>query len=284
MELTATCPAKINLGLEIAGRRPDGYHELVTIFQAISLADTLTVAPGEGLTLACSDPDLMMDDNLCLRAADALRRATGVRRGAALRLVKRIPAAAGLGGGSSDAATTLTLLDRLWETRLPTAMLAEIAVGLGTDVPFFLGGVTALARGVGELLEPLPPPQPLWLALARPAVHLPSKTARLYRALAPEDWSDGERTLAQAARLRQGQPLAPDLLTNGFSRPLAALMPEVAAIEAVMRAAGAIAVLPAGSGPTVVAVCPDEVAARKMAVGLRAPGRVVHVARTLAAR
>ena len=97
--LAADCPAKINLGLEVVGRRPDGYHELVTVFQAISLVDTLTVEPADELALSCSDTALATDDNLCLRAAWALRVAAGVRVGARLHLVKRIPAAAGLGGG-----------------------------------------------------------------------------------------------------------------------------------------------------------------------------------------
>jgi 4-diphosphocytidyl-2-C-methyl-D-erythritol kinase len=275
--LTATCPAKINLGLEVTGRRADGYHTLVTIFQALALSDTLSVAPADDLSLECTDATLTGPDNLCLRAAAALRAATGTRHGARVRLVKRIPAAAGLGGGSSDAALTLRLLDRLWGTALGTTDLATLAASLGADVPFFLNGPTALATGVGEVLTPLPPPPPTWLVLLRPALTLTDKTARLYRALTPADWSDGSHARAQAERLRAGQPLDPVLLVNVFTRPLLAIYPAVAAAMDDLRAAGATVVFPAGSGPTLVALCPDQPAARRLALAVTSPGRTVLV-------
>jgi 4-diphosphocytidyl-2-C-methyl-D-erythritol kinase len=278
--LSADCPAKINLGLEVTGRRPDGYHELVTIFQAIDLADTLTVAPAEELTLTCSVAALATPDNLCLRAAAALQAATGTRQGARLHLEKRIPAAAGLGGGSSDAAAALRLLDRLWATRLSDAELAQLATGLGADVPFFLDGPTALATGIGEVLAPLPAPPPCWLVLVRPPLEIEHKTARLYRALTPADWSDGARTRAQAERLRAGLGLDPALLVNAFQRPLLAEFPPVAVAAAALRAAGATTVFPAGSGPTLVALCDGARHAARLAGALRARGLAAQTART----
>jgi 4-diphosphocytidyl-2-C-methyl-D-erythritol kinase len=277
----ASCPAKINLGLEVTGRRPDGYHELVTIFQAISLADTLTVEPADELTLTCSDPALATPDDLCLRAARALRAATGVRRGARLHLEKRIPAAAGLGGGSSDAAATLRLLSQLWGAGLPDDALASLAARLGADVPFFLNGPTALATGIGEQLEPLPPPAETWFVLIRPSIDLAGKTARLYRALTPADWSDGARTRAQAARLRAGLPLDPALLVNVFRRPLLAEFPAVAEAEAALLAADATVILPAGSGPTLAAIWSSRAEAESLAARLRAGGWAPIVARSL---
>ena len=278
--LVADCPAKINLGLEVVGRRPDGYHELVTIFQAISLADRLAAEAADELSLTCSDTAVATDDNLCLRAARALRAATGVTAGARLHLVKRIPAAAGLGGGSSDAAATLWLLNELWGTGLPAARLAELAAGLGADVPFFLDGPTALGTGIGEVLTPLPFPPPTWLVLLRPALDIANKTPRLFGALTPADWSDGARTRAQAERLRAGLGLDPALLVNAFRRPLLAEYPAVAAAEAALRAAGASVIVPAGSGPTLVALCEDEAAARALAAVVAGPARTVLVART----
>lgn len=279
--LTALCPAKINLGLEVVGRRPDGYHELVTIFQALSLADTLTVEPADELHLTCSEPALATAENLCLRAARAIQAEIGWAAGARLHLTKRIPAAAGLGGGSSDAAAALRLLDRLWGARLPTARLAALALGLGADVPFFLNGPTALATGVGEALAPLPAPSVTWLVLLRPAVDVTGKTARLYQALTPADWSDGARTRAQAERLRAGAGLEPALLAQAFTRPLLDEFPQVAAAAVALRAAGARVVFPAGSGPTLVTLCDDETAARALAAAVDEPGRTVLVACTL---
>jgi 4-diphosphocytidyl-2-C-methyl-D-erythritol kinase len=281
--LTTACPAKVNLGLEIIGRRPDGYHDLVTIFQTIDLTDTLTVAPAGDLMLACSVPALATDDNLCLRAARLLREVTGVRQGAHLTLTKRIPAAAGLGGGSSDAAGSLRLLNALWETRLATAELATLAARLGADVPFLLHGGTALATGIGDQLEGLPDSPPRWLVLVAPLVAIDGKTARLYRALTPADWSDGARTLAQAGRLRAGRPLAPDLIVNAFARPLHALAPAVAAAEVALRQAGATVVFPAGSGPTLVALASGRDEAQTLAERLAQAGHAAWAVQTLPA-
>lgn len=280
--LTADCPAKINLGLEVVGRRADGYHELTTIMQAISPADTLTVEPADEVTLTCSEPALATADNLCLRAAAALQAATGTRRGARLHLVKRIPVAAGLGGGSSDAAAALRLLNQLWGTGSTEEDLVALAAGLGADVPFFLNGPIALATGIGEVLEPLPSIRPsAWLVLLRPMLDVAEKTARLYQALTPTDWSDGERTRAQAARLRAGLGLDPALLVNAFRRPLLTEYPAVMAAELALRAAGATAVFPAGSGPTLVALCADEARAMALAAAVRGTERTVLVAWTL---
>lgn len=164
-----SAPAKVNLTFEALGRRADGYHEVRTVLHAISLADEIAFAPADELSLAVEPPeegafssaasDLAGDDNLVLRAARLLRREAGVKAGAAIRLRKRIPVAAGLGGGSSDAATTLRGLRRLWRLDLDADALRELAAQLGSDVPFFVTGGAALAEGRGERLTPLPPAQ-----------------------------------------------------------------------------------------------------------------------------
>src|SRR5437762_1435344 len=143
--LVCSAAAKINLALEVLGRREDGYHEVATVMQAVDLSDRLVIEDAEVLELRVSAPDVPSDgSNLVVRAAHALREAASVSRGARFTLVKRIPVAAGLGGGSADAAATLLGLSRLWGLRWPGARLAELAATLGADVPFFLrGGVRA---------------------------------------------------------------------------------------------------------------------------------------------
>lgn len=257
-------PAKLNLGLEIVGRRPDGYHELVTIFQTIGLYDELTIvpAPAGGLALA-ADPALGGERNLILRAARALAACGNQPRGTTLSLRKGIPVAAGLGGGSSDAATTLLALRERWGLDLSDVALAEIAASLGADVPFFLRGGTALATGIGEQLTALPPLSSCWFVTLTPLIDLPpDKTRRLYAALTPGDFGDGSRTRAQAARLRAGLALDPSLLVNSFAAPLERLCPALVAWRERFLRAGAPFVLPSGSGPTLYTLIASREAGR----------------------
>lgn len=160
--LTLESPAKLNLFLHITGRRADGYHELQTLFQIIDYCDVLhfSVTPDTGTeSLQCGNPALSGQDNLILRAARALRAHTGCTRGASITLEKHIPMGAGLGGGSSNAATTLVALNQLWQTGLDKDELCAIGVRLGADVPLFVKGESAWAEGIGEILTPvdLPP-------------------------------------------------------------------------------------------------------------------------------
>jgi len=153
-------PAKLNLFLHIVGRRPDGYHELQTCFQFIDLCDDIRVevrADG-AIRRGAGAPGVAPEADLCVRAAHALQQATGCMLGADIDVVKRIPMGAGLGGGSSDAATCLVALNRLWKLDRPTAELAELGLKLGADVPVFVHGRAAWAEGVGERLTPLYPP------------------------------------------------------------------------------------------------------------------------------
>jgi 4-diphosphocytidyl-2-C-methyl-D-erythritol kinase len=153
-------PAKLNLFLHIVGRRPDGYHELQTCFQFIDLCDEIAISVREDgeIRRATDIPGVSLEADLCVRAAKALRQATGISLGADISLVKRIPIGGGLGGGSSDAATCLVALNRLWGIHWPVSKLAELGLRLGADVPVFVHGRTAWAEGVGERLTPLYPP------------------------------------------------------------------------------------------------------------------------------
>ncbi len=179
--LRLCAPAKVNLGLEVLGRRPDGYHEIRTVMQAVSLCDEIELeARQDGrLRLECVGADLPSDEtNLVLRAARLLRELCGAERGADVRLTKRIPVGGGLGGGSSDAAITLLALAQLWELSPSEDELAAMAAGLGSDVPFFLTGGAALCEGRGERVTPLPCPATLHYVLVMP--ELPVSTARVY--------------------------------------------------------------------------------------------------------
>jgi len=183
IRLVARCPAKVNLALRVLARRPDGYHELDTVFLSVSLLDELEGRAAPDLTLRCDLASLPAgDDNLVLRAARLLRERYGVTAGAALTLRKHIPVQAGLGGGSSDAAAALRLCARLWGLTVGDEELAVLARRLGADVPFFLVGGAARGRGRGDLVTPLPPPRELALLLGIPPFGI--STAEVFGALA----------------------------------------------------------------------------------------------------
>lgn len=186
--IEALAPAKLNLFLEILGRRPDGYHDLETLMVAVDLHDTLffELEDHDRITLRCDDPTVPSDGtNLVVKAARALQDATGCRRGARVELRKAIPAQAGLAGGSSDAAATLVALNQLWNLGMTTNRLAEIAATLGSDIPFFLAGSPAVCRGRGERVTPWPIGHRLDFVLVRPPVGV--STAAVYGRVTPPD-------------------------------------------------------------------------------------------------
>lgn len=169
-------PAKLNLFLHITGRRADGYHELQTAFQLLDLTDSIGIEPTDGgpVTRLDGPPGVPPDEDLAVRAARALKSATGARRGARLRIRKAIPMGGGLGGGSSDAATVLVALNELWGTDLDLAQLASIGADLGADVPVFVHGRSAWAEGIGERLIPLELPKS-WFVVIHPGVAVPTR-------------------------------------------------------------------------------------------------------------
>ena len=192
-------PAKINLFLHVVGRRADGYHLLQTVFRFLDFGDTLRCEPrGDGrIVLAVPLPGVPPETDLSVRAATALRAATGATTGVTLHLEKRLPMGGGLGGGSSDAATTLMALDRLWHTGLDPLQLQRIGLALGADVPVFIHGRTAFAEGVGERFTDVALPAAWYLVLV-PAVAVPTleifRSAALRRdtpAIAADDWRPG---------------------------------------------------------------------------------------------
>ena len=183
--------AKVNLTLEVLGRRDDGYHEVVSIMQTVDLADEIDLEPAERLSVDCDDPSLRGEANLAWRAAVSLAGRAGMEPQAQVFIRKRIPTGMGLGGGSSDAASVLVGLNHLWELGLSAPELEEIAAELGSDVPFFIRGGTALAQGRGEALTPLPSLEGLGLLLVCPRESIPDKTRAMYGRMNRSHYTDG---------------------------------------------------------------------------------------------
>lgn len=286
-EISLLCHAKINLTLEILRRREDGYHDLATVFQAVSLHDELRVRleAGDEDKLAVSGITVPVEGNLVLRAAAAYRRETGLGGGVRLALHKQIPLGAGLGGGSSDAAGTLVGLESLTPGPSPLfacgkpagegstedGRLATLAAGLGSDVAFFLGAGTALGEGRGEVLEPLPTPTG-WLVLAKPKVGV--STAVAYALLSAEDFTDGSRTRDYAEGLRAGYGLHEMAcgLYNGFAAPIERRWPQIRVLREQLLALGAANALMTGSGAAVFGIFANQAASETAAAQLTAEG------------
>ena len=269
--LRLSAPAKVNLGLEVLARRPDGFHEIRTILQTIALADDLDLEPADRLHLTCDAPELACETNLVWRAATLLQDRYAPGRGAAIRLTKRIPVAAGLGGGSSDAAATLVGLNELWELGLSTAELRSLAAELGSDIPFFVGGGTQLAEGRGELLRPLPALPPAWLLVVVPPLTIANKTATLYGQLTDPDRrpsADFDRALAAVER---GDWPEPDDLRNAFRAVYDREYPAIVRWLTYVQGLTGGAVHLSGAGPALFWRAPDEATARHYADFLRTP-------------
>ncbi len=269
------CYAKINLTLEILGKRADGYHEVRTVMQTVGLADRLEVSAAADLSFTCSDPALATPDNLVYRAARLLQAEYGVRTGAALRLEKRIPVAAGLGGGSSDAAATIVALNRLWNLQLSLTEQRRLAAALGSDVPFFLTGGTALATGRGERITPLPPVPQYWVVLVLLSRVL--STAAVYQAVSPTDYTSGVATADVVAAAQRGTFSPQAGWHNALARPARALAPEITAAQNALIQAGAQHAHVSGSGPTVFTVCGDKDTAHALADHLQEQGRTTEI-------
>ncbi len=278
--VTRAAPAKINLGLQIVGRRPDGYHEVVTVLQTLELADVISVQAAPTVTGRPSLPDLPAEDDLALRAAHLLRRALGVQTGARVSVQKRIPAAAGLGGGSADAAAVLAALSRLWDAGVDHSRLEHVAAELGADVPFLVRGGTALATGRGDALCDLPQAPMRHVLLVRPNIDL--ATADVYAGLRPSEWSDGEQTLALAQAIADGR-LPEHLLCNDLTPAATRLTPVIGEVLKLLRAADARPALMAGSGATCFGLFTDRQAAERTFERVRASGHWTCLTRFRAA-
>jgi 4-diphosphocytidyl-2-C-methyl-D-erythritol kinase len=265
--------AKINLGLRVHGRRADGYHEIGTVFQTVTLRDTLTFqATNDGsLNLSCSAPEIPTDQsNLVLRAAAALRERFGVSRGARVELEKMIPAGGGLGGGSADAAVTLAALATLWEVGAGVDELAEIGSRLGADVPFFLTGGTALGTGTGTDIRPLEDAPKMHLVIITPGVHV--STAEAYGALgAPALTKVKPLVNLSVSRTEADFPDSLcDMWSNDFEAVVVRLHPEIGRAREALEGTGPVRVMLSGSGSSVFGVFESEGEAARAGESLKA--------------
>ena len=277
MSLTLSAPGKVNLGLRILGRRPDGYHRLESLFLPIDLADTVSLAlrPGRGVALRLTGATAGVPgdgSNLAVRAAEAFLAEAAHPGGVAIRLEKRLPAPGGLGGGSSDAGAVLRGLAELLPGAVAPGRLRALALGLGADVPFFLAPSPALVTGIGEEILPLDALPALTLLLAHPGAAL--ATAAVYAeldssasSLTPSGPGPSIRALLalreEAGRARAG-PIETSLralVVNDLEPAASRLCPAVSELRKEIEANGALAASLSGSGPTVFGVFPSEDAA-----------------------
>jgi len=271
-EFAIEAPAKVNLQLAILGKRPDGYHELESFMVKLDLADHLNlVRHPAGISLSCSESSLSVDvGNLVYRAAQVFFVHTGMAEGVAITLAKRIPIAAGLGGGSSDAAATLKGLNRLFDAGLDEATLLGLAKPLGADVPFFiLDAPAAWARGIGEQLTPAPVSGLGWILLVNPGFAVSTKWVyenfALTRGGNPYILGAGLASANSAESRDNSRPLP---LFNDLEAVTVSRYPEVAALKAAMIAGGARDALMSGSGPTVFGLFDDRETATRCAASL----------------
>ena len=259
--------AKVNLFLEITGRRPDGYHTLSTLFQTISLADELTVEAADSLKLWCSDPSLPTDErNLAMRAALQVQGLLKETRGARMQLKKLVPMGAGLGGGSGDAAAVLKALPKLWHRSAPVSRLHRSAAGLGADVPFFLTGGTCAAGGIGDRLRPLAPIQKTWLVLVYPGFGVATKEAYA-RVRLP---LTTPRSIHKIVSLLKRPPIEwAGQLFNRFEEFVFPAYPKVARLKAELLEAGCAGALMSGSGSAVFGVAPSQTDGKRILSSMR---------------
>ena len=276
--------AKINLTLDVLGRRDDGYHAVATVMQTIDLHDTICLSAADAgeMQIICTVPALSNSENLAVRAAHLLRQRLGLTRGVVIELHKRIPVAAGLGGGSSDAAAVLLALKRWWQLPVAPSDLLDLAASLGSDVPFFLTGGLALCEGRGERITPLVPywPEAMnWLLLLKPAISI--ATAAVFRSLPARDYSDGRHSRAVCSAFHAGKMPQVEDLHNGLERSVLEGYPEVAQARDDLLQAGASLVRLCGSGPTLFAAFAERADAMLVQQRMQGKGYEVFLSRAI---
>jgi 4-diphosphocytidyl-2-C-methyl-D-erythritol kinase len=257
--LTLRARAKVNLHLRALGRRPDGYTEILTVFQTISLSDRLDIRPAEsGIRVECDQPEIPSGpDNLAARAAELFLQRTGLPGGVEISIEKNIPAAAGLGGGSSDAAEVLKGMNALHGFPLDGYALSSMAADLGSDVPFFLLGGTALGRGRGEILEPLPDQPPLPVVVVFPGRGV--STAEAYALLPGDLTGDGADISIIAEALRRKDLFsAGSYLLNDLEEAVFPVRPDIREIKDELLKSGARVAMMSGSGAACFGIYPTE--------------------------
>ncbi len=279
--LALPSPAKINLFLEVLAKRDDGYHEIRSALQLIDLSDQVTLTRTEGgiVVKVKGEAAPSGQENLAYRAAELLLKEAGIRGGAEVTIEKRIPVGGGLGGGSSNAATTLWGLNLLFGLRLSLETLMDLGARLGADVPFFFSGGLAFATGRGERLQPLPPLPPWWVVVANPGLSI--STGWVYQTLTLPLTDEALALTIKDLLLRGEGGRALSLSFNRLEEVVLPRYPEVAQLKGLLTSWGAKPVLMAGSGSSVFGMVPERRQGEAMVERLREAGIRAFLSRTL---
>jgi 4-diphosphocytidyl-2-C-methyl-D-erythritol kinase len=284
MKLRILAPAKVNLALEITGHRRDGWHEIVSVVQAIDIHDVLEAEPAPDVRLEAPLELGPIEANLVFHAALLLRERFHVSEGVRLTLQKTVPHGVGLGGGSSDAAAALRLLRRLWARPRTFNPLHRLAAELGSDAPFFLYGPAAVIRGRGDLVQPLPPLRGGYFVLVVPPWRLSDKTRRVYAALRSTEYSSGDAAWALADLLEAEGEVDHRLLVNGLSAAARWLFPDLADFQERLETLTKAPFHLSGAGPTLFHLTASRRKAKRCARLAATMGVSVYVARPMARR
>jgi len=280
--VTVAALAKINLTLEVLGKRPDGFHEIRSVLQAIDLCDHLHLEVGSDIAFRCAMPDWSVEKSLASKAVGLLQEATGCKKGATVEVTRKIPLMSGLGGDSSDAAAVLRGLNELWELGLSQERLLGMAAQLGSDVAFFLRGGTALAEGRGEVITTLPPLSRMWVVLVVPDVATDvGKTGRMYAGLKGSHYTDGKITESLVKVLKMGRELQSYMLFNTFENVALDSFIGLKLYKEHIVKLGAPHVHLAGSGPTLFTMFNNEVEAEDLYTRCQDQGMRAYMVRTV---
>lgn len=260
-ELKVRAPAKVNIALDVIGRRPDGYHLMQMINHSTNLADVLSFKPAEELTLTCDEETVPLGpSNLIMKVAQGLKTRYGVKIGAAIHLEKRIPMQAGLAGGSADAAAAIKGLSTLWGLEMDIQEMLSFGVGIGADVPYCLLGGTALVEGIGEIITPLKPLPACTMVVVKPAADIATPWAFAQVDTAPSEYHPPVEQAVEVLE-SQGFEAACEWMGNSFEAVVFPLYPEIKILKEQMLDAGAALAVMSGSGSTVVGYFMDEAVA-----------------------
>ncbi|MCI8611880.1 MAG: 4-(cytidine 5'-diphospho)-2-C-methyl-D-erythritol kinase [Clostridiales bacterium] len=284
MQICALAPAKINLFLDVGLVQADGYHTVCSVMQTVSLYDTITVEKAPtGITLQCSDSALPCNEkNLAYRAAQTFFRESGIENaGVSITLEKKIPVASGLAGGSADAGAVLLLLHRLFDSPISMDTLLHIGGSLGADIPFCMIGSTALCRGRGEIVTPLPPLKPTHVVIARGGAGVSTPAA--YHML---DAAYGKSLPAKPERwdiqhIQSWKDIQPTMF-NIFESVILPVHKEASAYKKILEEAGACVAMMSGSGPAVFGLFESEAAAKHAVTKLQSIGAAAFLCKTCA--
>ena len=281
--MTAKSFGKINITLEIIGRFPDGYHQIVSVMQAIELCDTLSfkLSFNQHINFICDMPVIQTDDNLVLKAARLLKEYSEHPYGADIHLEKIIPVSSGLGGGSSNAAVTLLSLNQLWDLNLNQDTLTMLAKKIGSDVAFFLNSPSCIAEQKGDTITQIKSVQPTNMVLVVPKIDLQEKTKNMYNLISMKDYTDGKLSFKTAKLIESGQLPTHYPMYNIFKKVAMESFPEISLAEKAMIESGASQVQLSGSGPSLFTFTKSTNESKRISEKLAALGYNPIISKTL---